>query len=170
MGSGGVGPSTPYIINGGSGRLAVGMPASWRGACPPPERAGRVSRRRDSAAAGLGISALCATFFPAPKGPVGGELSARSGKMWESATECTKCDMYRPGSKAGAQTRSGARIVAPAGPPCPPPAKPELISRGGIVGRSRVSREARSRTPRPDGGAPGGERRRAAGSVQTAGA
>jgi len=40
--------------------------------------------------------------------------------MWESATECTKCDMLGPGSKAGAQARNGVRTVAPAGPPCPP--------------------------------------------------
>ena len=136
----------------------------------PPERGGRVSRPRDSLAAGLSISALCATFFPAQEGSRKRGVPVRSGKMWESATECTKCDMLRPGSKAGAQARNGVRTVAPAGPPCPPSRQARVELAWWIRGRSRVSREARSRTPRPAGGAPGGERRRGAGSVQTAGA
>ena len=78
-----LGPSTPQIINGGSGRLACRDACKLARRLPRPSAKGRVSRLRDSAAAGLGISALCATFFPAPKGPARGELSARSGKMWE---------------------------------------------------------------------------------------
>jgi hypothetical protein len=38
----------------------------------PPERGGRVSRPRDSAAAGLSISALCATFIPCRGVPASG--------------------------------------------------------------------------------------------------